>query len=421
MNLIAKSVTLLSIAISLFVAPANAATLAVRKNVVDLTTDEKNRFVNAIQTLKTTIPDNSQISIYDQFIAIHRGAMSVIHWHEEHQDYHKTDAAHENSSFLPWHREYILRFEKALQSVDPTVTIPYWDWTDAKALDVIFQPDFLGTNGQGITINIPGAGAFEGGPVVSGNFSPASGWFLKENLHIDPDTGESQGTALIRFLKVPPAADYPIPQAEIDRILELDDYLIFRPALEGFISFDKDGNVITGGFTHNYIHALVGGARIDISTMPPKYIALGTMSNIPSSPYDPVFWLHHSNVDRLWAEWQDNGHAGNDFYPASGQPFGHNLTDPMWPWDGGMSTPLAKGLGDLLSLLPVFSPDDIVTPADLMDYRKLGYTYDSFKTSVPEPTYTLGLFSLGVLAVGTRLLRKGKRVKNPVSTLTSLL
>ncbi|KAL8862767.1 MAG: hypothetical protein Q9178_000709 [Gyalolechia marmorata] len=41
---------------------------------------------------------------------------------------------------------------------------------------------------------------------------------------------------------------------------------------------------------HNGIHMLVGNG--------------GHMSNIPYSSYDPIFWLHHANTDRLFALWQ---------------------------------------------------------------------------------------------------------------------
>lgn len=50
-------------------------------------------------------------------------------------------------------------------------------------------------------------------------------------------------------------------------------YTTFTSALEGF---------------HNDVHNWVGG----------------TMSNIMISPADPVFWLHHAQVDRLWSQWQ---------------------------------------------------------------------------------------------------------------------
>lgn len=44
---------------------------------------------------------------------------------------------------------------------------------------------------------------------------------------------------------------------------------------------------------HNAVHNLIGGV----------------MSNVMLSPTDPIFWVHHGNIDRLWAAWvkADNG------------------------------------------------------------------------------------------------------------------
>ena len=39
---------------------------------------------------------------------------------------------------------------------------------------------------------------------------------------------------------------------------------------------------------HNQVHVWVGG----------------TMSEIPLAAFDPVFWAHHTMIDRLWALWQ---------------------------------------------------------------------------------------------------------------------
>jgi tyrosinase len=41
-------------------------------------------------------------------------------------------------------------------------------------------------------------------------------------------------------------------------------------------------------FVHNGVHGWVGG----------------TMSLIPTAPADPIFWLHHAQVDRIWSIWQ---------------------------------------------------------------------------------------------------------------------
>ncbi|MBH8561559.1 tyrosinase family protein [Nostoc sp. CENA67] len=412
-QLVCKTVTTFSIgitvALSMLGNPAIAGSL-VRKNVVDLTPQEKTDFVNAIKALKTTIPEGSTLSIYDQFTATHVGAMAMMS-EDATGPGGMIDAAHTNAGFLPWHREYLDRFEKALQSVNPNVTIPYWDWTDPKAIDVIFQPDFLGSNGSGVVVNVPGRGDFEGGPVQSGNFSEADGWVLNPDLHFDPTTNQTLGTSLIRFLQLPPGDAYPIPQQEIDQLLAIDNYDLFRPALEGFISVGQNGQITGGAFLHNYIHGLVGGVQItgiDPVTGVPAIQPLGTFSSVPSSPNDPVFWIHHANVDRLWAEWQANGHAGSDFYPSTGQPYGHNLNDPMWPWDGGQSQPGTIGPGDIKSYLPILSPDDIVTPKDTLSIRDYGYTYDT----IPEGSSTLGLLALGVLGGASLWQRQQLSRKN---------
>jgi tyrosinase len=67
---------------------------------------------------------------------------------------------------------------------------------------------------------------------------------------------------------------------------------------------------------HNIVHSTIGGSGV---------------MNSAESPLDPIFWLHHANVDRLWGRWlrQGNGRAnpteqkwldqGFDFYKAAGQ------------------------------------------------------------------------------------------------------
>jgi tyrosinase len=379
--------------------------LLVRKNVVHLTPAERTAFINAIKTLKTTVEPGHELSIYDEFVAQHVEAMGLISEDAEGPAAGH-DGAHESSIILPWHREFIRRFEKALQSVNPNVTLPYWDWTDPEALEVIFQDDFMGPNGQGVTINISGVGSFSGGPVLSGPFSAASGWVLNPDLHIKL-SGESLGSFLLRFMQLPPTNSYPIPEADVEQILAVGDYDTFRQAVEGFIKIDSQGKKPTPGvFMHNYFHSLVGGGTFDPAVGRPE--PLGTMADLASSINDPVFWLIHSNVDRLWAEWQEDGHAGSDYYPAEGGHYGENLNDRMWPWDGGESTPANLGSANLLSLLPVLSPDDIVTPADTLDFRQYGYTYETLSDAGTESASILGILGLG--AFGTISWRLHKRL-----------
>ena len=98
---------------------------------------------------------------------------------------------------------------------------------------------------------------------------------------------------------------------------------------------------------HNTVHRWVGGNMLDMS-----------------SPNDPIFWLHHCNIDRLWGEWQrGEGHA---YLPQTGGPKGHNVNDAM----------IFHGVGQ-----PAPWPGD-QTPASVLDYRALGISYDTD----PAPT-----------------------------------
>ncbi|SOR76974.1 Tyrosinase [Streptomyces chartreusis NRRL 3882] len=89
--------------------------MTVRKNQSALTPDEKRRFVAALLELKRS-------GRYDEFVTTHNAFIV-----SDTDDGERT--GHRSPSFLPWHRRFLLEFERALQSVDPSVALPYWDWS----------------------------------------------------------------------------------------------------------------------------------------------------------------------------------------------------------------------------------------------------------------------------------------------------
>jgi len=65
----------------------------------------------------------------------------------------------------------------------------------------------------------------------------------------------------------------------------------------------ESGNGLASGQQmHNGMHGWIGGSS-------------GQMSQPLYSPHDPFFYLHHCNIDRLWAMWQADGHANE--YPSN--------------------------------------------------------------------------------------------------------
>ncbi|MEV4936934.1 tyrosinase MelC2 [Streptomyces zaomyceticus] len=273
--------------------------MTVRKNQAALTADEKRRLVNALLELKRS-------GRYDTFVTTHNAFIM--------SDTDNGDrVGHRSPSFLPWHRRFLMEFEQALQSVDATVALPYWDWTaDRTSRSSLWAPDFLG-----------GTGRARDGQVLDGAFARSGNrWTItvrvdgRDYLRRDLGAGGRQ-----------------LPtRAEVDSVLAMETYDTapwnsssdgFRNHLEGW----------RGVNLHNRVHVWVGGQ-------------MGT----GVSPNDPVFWMHHAFIDKLWADWQAR-HPRSPYLPAAGTANVVDLRDTMRPWND-------------------------VTPADMLDHTP-HYTFDT--------------------------------------------
>jgi tyrosinase len=281
-----------------------------RKNQATLSADEKSRFVAAVLAIKAKPPVG--LGKYDQYVNVH--AM-FMHY------------AHRGPAFFPWHREFLRRFELDLQSVDSNVTLPYWDWSvDNSTSSSIWNPDFMGGNGR-----------TSDGKVMDGPFAYDAGNF---RLKVIPDPPENTADYLRREFGTH-AGSLPTP-GSVGVARDVTPYDVppwddtstsgFRNKLEGFLG---------GTQLHNLVHEWVGGS------MRPR-----------TSPNDPVFFLHHCFVDKLWAEWQAK-FPDEGYRPSSGAHLGHNLNDLMPPWNNP------------------FQPWNNVRPADVLDHHALGYRYDT--------------------------------------------
>lgn len=269
-----------------------------RKNQSTLTSEEKARFVNAVLALKAD-------GTYDQFVADHMSNMSN---------------AHRGPAFLPWHRQFLDRFELELQRIDSRVTLPYWDWSiDNSPLSSIWGDDFMGGDGRA-----------SDGRVMSGPFAYDAGNFPL--LYDGPDLRRRFGASIIATT-LPTPAD--MANALAETVYDVAPYgsgstlAGFRNTLEGWRN---------GPQLHNRVHVWVGASM-----------------GLDSSPNDPVFFLHHCFVDKLWADWQAL-HPAAGYVPVSGASPGHNLNDDMEPWA---------------------SRGESVSPAGTLDHHAMGYAYDT--------------------------------------------
>lgn len=309
--------------------------MAQRENITGLSDVKKQEFIDAIWKLKKERSSVDGLSTYDRYVLLHQAAMDNPSTWSGDTVLTRRNHAHRGPVFLPWHREFILRFETDLQRVsgNPELGLPYWDWAT----------DGEGTADEQKKAPIWGIISGDGNPATGPNENP---WFVVtdgplgveqsrvNDLLNDPDGSRwqaliSDSDVWVTVIMTPGGVRFSLLQRQFgndlatlpNKINETDTLAFtvyddenwneqvensFRNQLEGF----------QGPGMHNRVHGWIGG------TMGP-----GT------SPNDPVFFLHHCNVDRLWERWR-NSEAGAPFTPASGGPVGHNLSDFLYPWDG---------------------------------------------------------------------------------------
>ncbi|RWA09877.1 hypothetical protein EKO27_g5246 [Xylaria grammica] len=123
---------------------------------------------------------------------------------------------------------------------------------------------------------------------------------------------------------------------------------------------DSERKISTGymslEYIHNNVHILAGGYSLETG--------LGHMSDVPVAAFDPLFWLHHCNVDRLFAMWQV---LNWDEWWTAPDPSLANTTDNPTP-DDPLQPFHNKDNGD--------PKRDFWTSTEARDWTKLFYQYD---------------------------------------------
>jgi len=188
-----------------------------------------------------------------------------------HNDPTNRDYAHGKQGFFVWHRHYLYQFENAMRSLGgrfSCVTLPYWPFEmDAgrEANSAIF--DFLGSpremNGMCV------------------NKAPFSNWRTSDGPCVRRTFGR-------QFSFVGEA-----------RVLELIVNTPRHGLNSGFRSLIE-------GAPHAGVHNYIGGGGGHMGTM--------------ASPNDPIFFLLHANVDRLFTIWSDCHNHENRRFTTNAWP-----------------------------------------------------------------------------------------------------
>jgi tyrosinase len=196
---------------------------------------------------------------------------------------------HGDVGFLPWHRAYLLDLERELQAIDPTVALPYWRFD--QAAPNVFTREFMGVS------NAAGSVQFTAG-------HPFNTWRTDGTPGISRlprfATGSSPGGLLTETQTLALGGSAP------------------NAGYGGFIGMEIDPHGLAHGRFTGFLRRVETAAR------------------------DPLFFMLHANVDRLWAKWQWLNDLTSPDEPRAFAPSnraGHRIPDTMWPWNGATSAP----------------------------------------------------------------------------------
>jgi tyrosinase len=325
---------------------------------------EFTNFLRACVLLKNRQVPGQTFSVYDQFVAIHGCIMGV----RTPGSTRFENLGHQNIGFLPWHREYLRRFELALHAEVPGVAIPYWPWP------LTPEPSDLFSNNRihRIFFSSSAQQAVDGLFAQNGPTTPPSWWPAGFRWRVQPAL-QVGGSPILR--RGSPDNTWPPAQSSITTLENLNQT---PSGINVYWMFWR--NVEAGARMHNQGHNIVGGY----------------MMNPVFSPNDPLFWLHHAFIDRTWTRWQANRRTAspgstfrshypgqNDISPFNGQaaPNGHRIDDIMWPWTSTTPGYAVNAPAGVQAMLINFSNSPARRVRDVLDIENMGtglggYAYD---------------------------------------------
>jgi len=222
---------------------------------------------------------NTSSSYYDDFVYVHMDVNIKIHF---------------TGLFLPWHRAYIYAFESALKTkCGYNGTQPYWDWslhTENFFNSSIFDPT-CGFGGNGDPNN---------------DYQISDGPFSNElRAYPVPNKIRRNFTAQAWKGGAGPFADN-LPDPLIDPDLYANttfDKEEVAKLVNGFVGDFRGFQVYFEGFqgAHAAVHSTVSA---DMFGTCPSNAGSTCVPGPKWSPNDPLFFMHHSMVDKVWYDWQ---------------------------------------------------------------------------------------------------------------------
>jgi hypothetical protein len=368
---------------------------------------------------------------------------------------HTMDCPHGNWWFLVWHRGYIGWFEQICRELsgDPSFALPYWDWTenaDPKnpfqpgVPDLMFEdvltpahPAYIGQSREfqarfreviakaSYWKRIYKDGQFDdetqyGQLLARGVRSPDDLWF---DILDDPrglfffDQAHARG-----LTREKPGFDEKTTKAvslqTLLAALSPRDFTTFNsPKTAGHSGLTGFG--VLEGQPHNRVHNCVGGIFTDQSG---KTTDSGGFMQANLSPVDPLFFLHHANIDRLWDVWTRKQQAlgypvlpeGSDYKAWSDEPFMFFVDSKGQPVTKRTAGDYAT-IGDFNYSYQHGSGEQIIPQGLAIPAFKAAASarIEHFPAQITDPTVSVGDAASGAVTIPLTLLEAGSRLDAP--------
>jgi hypothetical protein len=206
-------------------------------------------YQGSIHWVPDTIKNNSLCETYHSPVDLKEAWDNCTH----------TPGGQEKIHFLVWHRLYIWHFEKIVRKLSgyEDFSLPYWAYTNLNQSDKIL-----------------------------------------------PKTLRDKNSSLYEEARFSELNEGKPVSGEIERALDLTNLMQYQ----NFKSFSYAIN----GAPHGAMHDYIGSGNDTTGTLQFNNKITGGVTNnglmgwVPTAGFDPVFWLHHSNIDRIWQQWTNS-------------------------------------------------------------------------------------------------------------------
>jgi len=224
--------------------------------------------------------------------------------------------------FTSWHRLYVWHFERVCEAVlGKPFALPYWNYLDLTQLKLpaaVLSPK----------VRVKGK--------------------LVDNALFFPDRRPDFVNNGLRAVRADPSST---------DILALDTM-----RTKGFF----DLSTSNGSFRQGFVTALDGTPHGSV------HVRVGTddghgMGAFESAARDPIFWMHHANIDRLWESWRNPGTDGSSIKDPKA-PKASNWLNKSFTFAGTDGQASVKMARDALSLPGLGYRYDRLQPVGLIAF-----------------------------------------------------